>query len=210
MAAGIIYIAECKDRPGIVKVGKTTKAFWIREQGLPGQTSLEVWRITEVFDTLDCDYSEKLAHARLEALGPTVRLSKNRELFAIAKATARQLCAAAVAATPVPARHAAAPVPGPVTHPHPLWSRLLKARFIGQTTLAQLIADATFGRGAAASKLRRLGLECVRFDFERPVFEVNLDEEGHLARWLSTRGHTVSELFDNPGQNTTQFHLAQV
>jgi hypothetical protein len=209
MSEGRIYIAVCDRHPGIVKVGETTKEVWVRERGLGGAACLENWEIVASFDTPNSQYTEMLAHARLEAAG-ALRLNNRREHFVFDLTLTKALCEDSAARTLSPRAQPPKETPHPVSHGNPLWQQLLKVKMVGNSTLASLIADATFGRNTAMSKLRRLGLQCVRFDRVTPTFLLDADtaEMSRLGKWLSTRGHDIQKLLESDGQNTVRFTLS--
>lgn len=211
MSQGRVYIAVCDKHPGIVKVGETTKEVWERERGLGGAACLENWTIMAAFETPNSVYTEMLAHARLEAAG-ALRLNDKREHFAIDFDTAVAICEDSAARTLSPRTEPPKEKPQPVSHINPLWQQLLKVKVVGSCTLASLIADATFGRNTAASKLRKLGLECVRFDRTHPTFQLDVDaaEESRLGKWLYTQGQSIAKLLEVDGQNTVRFTLSAV
>jgi hypothetical protein len=211
MSEGRVYIAVCDKHPGIVKVGETTKEVWVRERGLGGAACLESWTIVAAFDTPNSEYTEMLAHARLEAAG-AIRLNEKREHFVIDFETALTICEDSASRTLSPREQSQKEKPQPVSHSNPLWQQLLRTKVVGNFTLASLIADATFGRNTAVSKLRKLGLECVRFDRTNPTFQLDTEaaEESRLGKWLYTHGHNIAKLLEFDGQNTVRFTLSAV
>lgn len=80
MSAGFVYVLVNSSMPGLLKVGKTTRAPSERAAELSGATAVATPFIV-AFEQLfaDCDAAEQFVHTELQRLG--MRASKNREFF---------------------------------------------------------------------------------------------------------------------------------
>lgn len=207
----LLYIAQCVDRPGWMKVGKTRQFYKKREAGLNGATSMEVWKITRIFETKNCDKGEKLAHRILQKEG--LRLHKKKELFEINEEVANRICEKVAGAMEAPPTKSTflnkSAQPQRISHPELIWQKILELPVSASQTVGQLLVDAVFSVGASAKRARRLGFECTRFDSESPTIEFLPSSENVVTQWLYVQGKEFEDLNLNPS-NTTKFLISPV
>lgn len=192
-----LYVAVSKQKPGVVKAGRTGRNPFVRVTEFSDISLLVHWTIVAIIPVVDSISAETLMKAHLDA--EARRDIEGKELWVMAPERAEELARVAAAAAPVRkrARRLWAPENSAVARRNPLAWRLAlsmpvkcKALCPESVTLAELMGfiRVAGARHAAEAALRRHGVVLTRFDEQEPRFHLYLDEDSLLTNWIRANG----------------------
>jgi hypothetical protein len=193
-----VYVCVSPQLPNVFKVGETHRQTpQQRAKQFPGVDKRVTWTVLRAFASPDSKYSERLVHARLNAL--RTRVDGHRELFTLHESELFSIIEQSIAVTPhkppSPVRRkmlvAVPDEAGP-------WQEALALpmQYQGQPgiTLAHAMALAAGGARPLYKRLLDQGVELVYPDPENPHFLVHRSINTKLSEWLKMQAITWESL----------------
>ena len=192
-----LYVAVSKQKPGVIKAGRTGRSPFVRATEFSDISELVTWTIAAVIPVLDSVRAETLMKSHLDA--EAERDLAGKELWVIGPGRAEELARKAAARTPARARAKRlwAPANAAVARRNPLAWKLALAMPVRckplcpePLTLAELMGFMSIpgARQAAERGLRKNGVVLTSFDEHEPRFHVYADENSPLTNWVNANG----------------------